>query len=78
MRPCTKHAIAVESREMRMDLNEIIDLETFPIDDAEFRAACKKQFEDAGVFVMPGFVRKNAIDTVRDEGIANNDTAPTL
>ena len=56
-----------------MELNEIIDLEAFPIDDAEFRAACKKQFEDAGVFVMPGFVRKNAIDTVRDEGIANKD-----
>lgn len=56
-----------------MELNEIIDLEAFPIDDAEFRAACKKQFEDAGVFVMRGFVRKNAIDTVRDEGIANKD-----
>jgi len=56
-----------------MELNEIIDLKAFPIGDAEFRAACKKEFEEAGVFVMPGFVQKYAIDTIRDEGIANKD-----
>ncbi len=56
-----------------MDLNEIIDLKAFPIGDADFRAACKKEFEETGVFVMPGFVQKHAIDTIRDEGMANKD-----
>ncbi|MCH2076392.1 MAG: 2OG-Fe(II) oxygenase [Rhodobacteraceae bacterium] len=56
-----------------MDLKDIIDLDTFPIDDAGFRAACRQEFDDTGVFVMEGFVRKDAIEAVRDEGLANKD-----
>ncbi|WP_299889298.1 2OG-Fe(II) oxygenase [uncultured Ruegeria sp.] len=56
-----------------MELRDIIDLNTFPIDDADFRVACKKEFDDTGVFLMPGFVQKQAIDAVRDEGLANKE-----
>lgn len=56
-----------------MELREIVDLKAFPIEDAAFRAACKKEFDETGVFMMPGFVQKDAIATVRDEGIANKD-----
>lgn len=56
-----------------MELHDIVDLKAFPIDDAGFRAACKKEFDETGVFVMPGFVQKDAIEVVRDEGIAHKD-----
>lgn len=56
-----------------MDLHDIIDMNAFPIEDAKFRSACKKEFDETGVFVMPGFVQKQAIDAVRDEGLANKD-----
>ena len=56
-----------------MDLSDSIDLESFPIEDALFRAACRKEFDETGVFVMEGFVRKDAIEAVRDEGLANKD-----
>ncbi|WP_298934088.1 2OG-Fe(II) oxygenase [uncultured Ruegeria sp.] len=56
-----------------MKLRDIIDFNTFPIDDAEFRAACKKEFDHTGVFLMPRFVQKQAIDAVRDEGLANKE-----
>ncbi len=56
-----------------MTLTEIIDLKTFPIADPEFRAACKRQFDESGVFVMPGFVMPSAISSIRDEGEANRD-----
>lgn len=54
-----------------MSLNTIVDLSTFPIADPEFRAACKKEFDKNGVFVMPGFVTPEAINSIRDEGEAN-------
>ena len=56
-----------------MELRDIIDLDTFPIADVDFRTACKNEFDDTGVFVMPGFVLKDAIDAIRDEGLANKD-----
>lgn len=56
-----------------MTLNDIVDLNSFPIADAEFRAACKEKFDVNGVFVMPGFVVPKAINAIRDEGEANRD-----
>lgn len=56
-----------------MSLNDIIDLTTFPIEDPDFRAACKQTFDQTGVFVMPGFVVPEAIESVRAEGEANRD-----
>ncbi len=56
-----------------MKLQDIVDLDTYPIHDAGFRAACKARFDETGAFVMPGFVRQAAIDAIRDEGEANRD-----
>lgn len=56
-----------------MDLQDIIDLDTFPIEDPAFRAACRKDFDATGMFVMERFMRKDAIEAVRDEGLANKD-----
>ena len=56
-----------------MNLNELVDLNTFPIAVPGFRAACKKEFDENGVFVMPGFVVPEAINSIRDEGESNRD-----
>ncbi|WP_299356344.1 2OG-Fe(II) oxygenase [uncultured Shimia sp.] len=56
-----------------MTLDEIIDLATYPIADADFRATCKATFDETGALSMPGFVREGAIATMRAEGHANED-----
>ena len=57
--------------ENQMSLNEIVDLGTFPIADPEFRSDCKKEFDENGVFVMPGFVLPEAIKSIQNEGETN-------
>lgn len=56
-----------------MDLNQIVDLRAYPIGDAAFQAACRKQFEDHGILVMPCFVTQPAIETIQVEGHNNRD-----
>lgn len=56
-----------------MTLDEIVDLETYPIAEPGFRAACKATYDETGVLLMPGFVRKDTIDAIRGEGLANQD-----
>ena len=56
-----------------MELHEIVNLKRFPIDEAEFRAVCREEFDKTGVFVMPDFIQKGAIISVRNEGLANKD-----
>ena len=54
-----------------MTLDDIVDLETYPIGDPAFRAASKETFDQTGTFMMPGFVRETAITAIRNEGHAN-------
>lgn len=56
-----------------MTLDDIVDLETYPIGDPAFRAASKETFDQTGTFMMPGFVRETAITAIRNEGHANQD-----
>lgn len=56
-----------------MDLNDIVDLTSYPISDPDFRAACKKTFEETGVLQMPGFVLPPAIKAIHAEGCAHQD-----
>lgn len=54
-----------------MTLEQIIEMDAYPIADPAFRVACKDTFDKTGVLAMPGFVRAQAIGSIRDEGIAN-------
>lgn len=56
-----------------MKLDQIIDLNAYPIDDPEFQARCKKGFDAQGVLVMPGFATPRAIGAIYHEGIENRD-----
>ena len=54
-----------------MDLNQIVDLTTYPIGNPDFRAACRKTYEDHGILVMPHFVTQPAIEAIQAEGREN-------
>src|SRR5690606_21507398 len=56
-----------------MDLNQIVDLTTYPIEKSAFRAACRKTYEDHGILVMPQFVTQPAIEAIQAEGRENED-----
>lgn len=56
-----------------MDLADIVDLKTYPIDDPEFRASLRHVYQRDGVLEMPGFVKETAILAIRAEGLANRD-----
>lgn len=56
-----------------MKLEQIVDLDTYPIMDADFQTQCRKQFNETGVLVMPGFTTVAAINAIYEEGRANRD-----
>lgn len=56
-----------------MDLNQIVDLITYPIENSAFRAACHKTYQEHGILVMPQFVTQPAIEAIRAEGRENED-----
>lgn len=56
-----------------MDLNQIVDLTTYPIGNSAFRAACRRTYEDHGILVMPHFVTQPAIEAIQAEGRENED-----
>jgi len=56
-----------------MDLNQIVDLTTYPIGNTDFRATCRKTYEDHGILVMPQFVTQPATAAIQAEGRENED-----
>ncbi len=57
-----------------MELENLIDLQAYPITDPTFQIACRDRFNEAGVFVMPGFTLPSAIKAIAAEGQANRDS----
>ncbi len=58
-----------------MELDQIVDLTTYPIGDPDFRANCRQSFDQQGVLVMPEFATQAAIAAVRAEGYGNRHKA---
>ncbi|WP_282608243.1 2OG-Fe(II) oxygenase [Pelagibius sp. Alg239-R121] len=58
-----------------MELDGIVDLTTYPLEDQSFRARCRAALNEKGVLVMPGFMTPEATESVRAEGSANRDKA---
>ncbi len=56
-----------------MELHQIIDLQTYPLEDPVFRAVCRRTFKYQGVLVMPGFTRPDATQAIATEGRENRD-----
>lgn len=56
-------------------LMSVIDLEQYPLQNDDFRAACKHALDHEGVLVMRGFLKPDAVDSVRLAAEANHHLA---
>ncbi|MCV6548150.1 MAG: 2OG-Fe(II) oxygenase [Cohaesibacter sp.] len=58
-----------------MQLSSIINLNKHPINEASYRAKCKKQIDETGALMLDGFLTAPAIEAIRKEGMAKEDQA---
>lgn len=56
-------------------LEEIVDMDRHPLDDNSFRQDCKITLYNEGVLAMGGFLKQDAIDSIRQEGIEQEHLA---
>ena len=56
-----------------MELDQIVNLNDYPIGDPDFRDAAREKFEKHGILVMPGFATQTAIAAIHAQGCANRD-----
>ena len=56
-------------------LEDIVDLGRHPLDNEDFREACRNALDNDGVIFMHGFLKESAIESVRNEGIENQHLA---
>jgi len=54
---------------------DIINFDDFPLSDDGFRNACKSTLDDSGALVMPGFLTKAAINSIKQDGEAQKHLA---
>ncbi|MEJ6398568.1 HalD/BesD family halogenase [Yoonia sp. 208BN28-4] len=58
-----------------MSITDVVDLQTHDLSDPAFQGACRKTLDETGVLVLPDFIRPDALDAMRSEGIAKEDQA---
>lgn len=58
-----------------MILEQIVDLETYPLEDPTFQASCRETLDRDGVLVMPGFATPAAIAAIQMDGEEQKDHA---
>lgn len=56
-------------------LNTILDLAVYPIDDPDFRAECRDTLARTGALVLPGFMKPEAVEQVKQEGLEKQHLA---
>lgn len=56
-------------------LSTILDLSVYPIDDPDFRAECRHTLERTGALVLPGFMKPEAVEQVKQEGLEKQHLA---
>jgi hypothetical protein len=53
-----------------MNLENLVDLNTYPLADDGFRARCKAELDKSGVLTLQNFLRPAAIEAIRHDGEA--------
>lgn len=53
---------------MNQDLEQVVCVNQFPLDDGEFRSSCRAALDKNGLLVLPGFLTDAALVSVRAEG----------
>ena len=58
-----------------MQLDQILNLSKYPIDDADFQKECAARLDDEGVLTLPNFFTQKALKTMKSEAKAAQDQA---
>ena len=58
-----------------MEITKIIDFDRYPLANNNFQAECRAAIDKDGVLVMKNFMRKNAVEQVRAEGLDHQRSA---
>lgn len=56
-------------------LSDIIDTHRYPLGDADFRAHCQATLQSDGALVLAGFMKPDAVEQVRQEGLTKQPQA---
>ncbi len=56
-------------------LSQVIALYKYPLQDDNFRNACRKTLDEEGALVIPGFLQPKLVETIRREGEENRHLA---
>ena len=60
---------------MSISISEVVDLDRFPLDDEAYRQECRSGLESRGYLELPGFIGREAIESIRAEGDAKKNEA---
>ncbi|WP_342075900.1 2OG-Fe(II) oxygenase [Yoonia sp. SS1-5] len=58
-----------------MQIEDIVDMATYPIADAGFAATCNTKLDADGVLVLPDFIQAKALADIQAEAVAKQDQA---
>jgi hypothetical protein len=56
-------------------LENIVSLKTYPINNADFVARCHEQLQSTGSLLLPNFISKESIDTLKQEALEHASLA---
>ena len=56
-------------------LSTVIDLNRYPLNDEDFQQKCKRTLDETGVLVISDFLNEDAIQSVQQEGVKNQNLA---
>ncbi len=65
----------VEHTAALSELEEVVSLQEHPLSDRDYRDTCKQALDDNGVLVLKGFLRLEAINSIKADGDANQHRA---
>ncbi len=58
-----------------MQLDKIVHLENYPVDQQAFTDECKQKLDSSGALVLPNFLSSQAIEEIVQEGLENQHLA---
>ncbi len=57
-----------DDHRMKQALSDIVDMDRHPLDDDNFRSSCQRTLDEAGVLVLPEFLKPATIAAIQEEG----------
>lgn len=58
-----------------MQLNDIVDLDKYPLNDLAFQSHCKNLIDQNGTLVLTGFIKQETVKRIQEEGSDNQEKA---